>query len=197
MLRFAKTKFELFVTKQQLKLVQIRIPSLKIERLPALSLCRIVFGNVFLDENAYGSNTTSRVKNVNSDASTDYKDAVGVSSVPVVFAGGGGAVGYANETQGDNAIETAINSSVPAAGKYKTQQVYVVNSSNVQKQGTIDYLVIQNSPQKRWLLNYITTGESLLNTTNLSGTVYVLEITNKTTAEIVNEVSTFINSTKN
>ena len=37
---------------------------------------------------SYGSNTTLRVKNVNSDFSQGYRDAVGVSSVPVVFSGG-------------------------------------------------------------------------------------------------------------
>jgi len=102
----------------------------------------------------------------------------------------------ATESEGDNAIQTAINSSVPSATKYKTQQVYVVNSSDTQWQGTVDYLVVQTSPQRRWLLNYITTGESYLNAANLSSAVYVLELTDLSIDDITQQVSTLINATK-
>ncbi|MBI2137521.1 hypothetical protein HYU12_03315 [Candidatus Woesearchaeota archaeon] len=102
----------------------------------------------------------------------------------------------ANETEGDNAIETAINSSLTSPTKYKSQKVYVANSSDMQWKGTIDYLILQNSPQRRWLINYVTSGESFLNAPNLSNIVYVLEIENKTSLQIIQEVSLLINSTK-
>lgn len=113
---------------------------------------------------------------------------------PCPVASGGSSV--ANESQGDDAIEAAIDSSVPSATKYPSQQVYVVNASNVQKQGTVDFMVVQNSPQRRWLINYVTSGETPLAATNLSNTVLVLEIANKTAAEITGEVGLFLNATK-
>jgi hypothetical protein len=102
----------------------------------------------------------------------------------------------ANETEGDDAIQTAIDSSVPSATKHKTQQVYIVNSSDSQWQGTADYLVVQASPQRRWVLNYVTSGESYLNAANLSSSVYVLELANMTIADITQAVSTLLNATK-
>ena len=66
----------------------------------------------------------------------------------------------------------------------------------MQWKGTVDYLVMQNNPQRRWLINYITLGESFLNAPNLSNIVYLLEIENKTSTQIIQEVSSLINSTK-
>ncbi|HIG98414.1 TPA: hypothetical protein HA231_03250 [Candidatus Woesearchaeota archaeon] len=85
---------------------------------------------------------------------------------------------------------------MPSATRYKTQKVYVINASNSQWQGTVDYLVAQSNPPKRWLLNYITTGESYLNASNLSSTVYVLELANKTQAQIRDEVKSLLNASK-
>jgi hypothetical protein len=112
----------------------------------------------------------------------------------VTKAGGGG--GEATEEEGDTAIDAAIGNSVPNARKYKTQKVYVVNASNSQNQGTVDYLVVQDNPPRRWLLNYITAGESNLNAYNLSNVVYVLEITGKTAIEIQNEMEALLDGTK-
>ncbi len=158
------------------------------------STCSASFAitNMFLDEISFWGRSFDQ-----SDASNLYYNGTnGTFCIGDPCSFGGGPTN-ANETEGDNAIEVAINSSVPSATKYKTRQVYVVNSTTSQQKGTVDYLVVQNSPQRRWLLNYITTGESYLNAQNLSGTVYVLEIADKTAAQITQEVSAFINSTKN
>ncbi len=85
---------------------------------------------------------------------------------------------------------------VPSAFRYKTQKVYLVNLSNVHIQGIVDYLVVQDNPAKRWLINYITVGETRLNATNMSNVVYVLELENKTTTQIQDEVSALISATK-
>ena len=99
-----------------------------------------------------------------------------------------------DEAEGDIALELGINSSLPAATKYKGQQVYVRNLSNNQTLGTFDWVAAFGS--QRWLLNYITSGESYVRAPNLTTAVYVLEITDKASAAITDEVSRFINSTK-
>ncbi|MBI2140883.1 hypothetical protein HYU16_00515 [Candidatus Woesearchaeota archaeon] len=108
------------------------------------------------------------------------------------LAAGGG--GNANEAEGDTAIELGINSSIPTATKYKEQQVYVRNLSNNQTTGRFDWVASLGS--QRWLLNYVTAGENYVNAPNLTTAVYVLEITNKTFAQITDEVSRHINATK-
>ncbi|MBI3036863.1 hypothetical protein HYY73_03890, partial [Candidatus Woesearchaeota archaeon] len=100
----------------------------------------------------------------------------------------------ATEAEGDTAIEAGINSSIPTATKYKEQQAYVRNLSNNQTLGTFDRVASFGS--QRWLLNYITTGESYIRAPNLTTAVYVLEITSKTSTQITDEVSSFINATK-
>ncbi|MBI3036788.1 hypothetical protein HYY73_03500, partial [Candidatus Woesearchaeota archaeon] len=105
---------------------------------------------------------------------------------------GGGS--SANESQGDTAIEAGINSSIPTATKYKEQQVYVRNLSNNQTLGTFDWVAAFGS--QRWVLNYITAGESYVRAPNLTTAVYVLEIADKTTLQITDEVSKLINATK-
>ncbi|MFH1181750.1 MAG: discoidin domain-containing protein [Candidatus Woesearchaeota archaeon] len=102
---------------------------------------------------------------------------------------------YANESQGDTAIEAGIISSLGvSATKYSEQQVYVRNLSNNQTLGRFDWVAASGS--KRWLLNYITTGQSYVRAPNLTNAVYVLEMINKTSAQITNEVSLLINWTK-
>ncbi|MBI2549647.1 hypothetical protein HYV83_00510 [Candidatus Woesearchaeota archaeon] len=107
---------------------------------------------------------------------------------------GGGGPSNANEAEGDTAIELGINSSLASATKYSEQQVYVRNLSNNQTLGTFDRVASFGS--QRWLLNYVTSGESYVNAPNLTTAVYVLEITNKTSAQITDEVSRHINATK-
>ncbi|MBI2143998.1 hypothetical protein HYU17_02500 [Candidatus Woesearchaeota archaeon] len=105
-----------------------------------------------------------------------------------------GTQSSANEAEGDIAIELGINSSLPIATKYKEQQVYVRNLSNNQTLGRFDWVAVFGN--QRWLLNYITTGESYVRAPNLTTAVYVLEITNKTSGQITSDVLNFINATK-
>lgn len=105
-----------------------------------------------------------------------------------------GGSNAANETQGNTAIELGINISLPSATKYSSQQVYVRNLSNNQTLGTFDWVASYSN--QRWLLNYITSGESYANAPNLSTAVYVLEMANLTSAQITNQVSSLINATK-
>lgn len=240
---------------------------------------KILFDNNFevavkkvktLSSTSYGNSTEIRIKNVNSDFSSDYVDAFGISDKPVVLSRGihsnlfswqdfareltgegfdawlvevvGGpytddtsAEGFENditditgliyrvnfsskhsgltpeldfltlrikeaggsssatEAQGDVAIEAGINSSIPSATKYKEQLAYVRNISNNHTLGRFDW--VASSGSKMWLINYITTGESYVSAPNLTGAVFVLEITSKTSAQITDEVGKFINGT--
>jgi hypothetical protein len=103
---------------------------------------------------------------------------------------------YANETEGDNAILQGINSSeASSATNHVDQQIYVANTTN-QSTGRFDYVAVYNS--KRWAFNYVTTNDPTSNFTymfNLTPTVYILEMTNKTTTEIIGIVSKYINDT--
>lgn len=101
---------------------------------------------------------------------------------------------FATEAQGDVAIELGINSSLPSATKYSSQQAYMRNLSNNHTLGRFDWVAASGS--QRWLINYITTGESYVSAPNLTTAVYMLEITDKTSAQITDEVSRLINATK-
>lgn len=100
------------------------------------------------------------------------------------------------DEQANAAIETAIANQVPSAIKYPSQKVYLVNASGSQWQGTVNYLVMQNSPPRRWVFNYITANESYLGAPNLSNVVYILEMTNKSYIQILAEVSNMLVATK-
>jgi hypothetical protein len=100
----------------------------------------------------------------------------------------------ASEAESDIAIEVGINSSISSAIKYNEQQVYVRNSSNSHTLGVFDW--VASFGNKRWLINYISSGESYVSAPNLSSVVYVLEIEGKITQEITDEVSRLINATK-
>ncbi len=100
-----------------------------------------------------------------------------------------------SEAEGDAAISTAINSSLPAATSYSEQQAYLVNASGSHAKGTFDWVASYGS--KRWLLSYVTDGESAVGAKNLSTAVFVREITtNMTSNQIIDAISTFINATK-
>jgi hypothetical protein len=103
------------------------------------------------------------------------------------------AAASATEAEGDIAIEAGINSSISSATKYGEQQVYVRNLSNNQTLSAFDW--VASSGSQRWLFNYITAGESYSYAPNLTTAVYVLEITEKTSVEITDEVSSLINAT--
>lgn len=78
--------------------------------------------------------------------------------------------------------------------KYSEQLAYVRNLSNNHTLGRFDWVV--SSGSQRWLINYITTGESYVSAPNLTTAVYMLEIADKTSAQITDEISRFINSTR-
>ncbi len=125
---------------------------------------------------------------------SDIKTASELTSILLEWSAAGGGPSNANEAEGDIAIEAGINSSTPTATKYPAQQVYVRNLSNNQTLGTFDWAAAFGN--QRWLFNYVTTGESYVKAPNLTTAVYVLEITDKTSAAITDEVSRHINSTK-
>lgn len=105
----------------------------------------------------------------------------------------------ATETQGDDAIERAINGSVPSASKYEDQQVYARYLNSSQDLGKFDWFVVQNSPQRRWAINYVTTNDPTSSFTymlNITPVFRVLELQNMDEATITDAVGKMINNTK-
>lgn len=96
----------------------------------------------------------------------------------------------------DNSILMGINASSiwPGATVLQGEMIYTRDKNDNQAVGTVDYLAISGDQQ--WALNYITEGESATGLFNLSPVLYVWEATNLTTAQIIQQVSGLINSTK-
>lgn len=102
---------------------------------------------------------------------------------------------YANGVLGDAAIHQGILNSLPLASIFNETQVYTRNTTGTQQLGRFDRIAI--SGNKRWAFNYITTGESFTNMLNLSTTLFVFEMVNLSAGEITDQVSRYINATKN
>ena len=66
--------------------------------------------------------------------------------------------------------------------------------SNAQFTGAFDRVAVLGT--KRWALNYVSEGESVITGLfNLTPALYVLQLQNQTNETIINEVSAFINGT--
>ena len=101
---------------------------------------------------------------------------------------------FANETQGDAAIEQGIlNILGNGTTIYNETQVYTRNKTNAQQLGRFDKFTMNGS--KRWAINYITPGENFTRMYNLSDTVFVLEMQDLYESEITSEVEAFISGT--
>jgi hypothetical protein len=93
-------------------------------------------------------------------------------------------------------LARGVESSVIGNGVilFNDQQVYLRNAAGSTKAEMVDYVAQYGN--QRWILNYQNT--TILGLFNLSPVVYVLEITgNKSYYEIEQQVSAYINSTKN
>ena len=62
-----------------------------------------------------------------------------------------------------------------------------------QKLGSFDK--VASYGDQRWAFNYVTTGESYVNMVNMTPTLYVLEMQDKSIDDITTEVQAFINDT--
>ncbi len=107
---------------------------------------------------------------------------------------------YVSEGSGDNAIELGINQSVigTQASIYNDKRVYIRTSNNTQSLGKFDK--VATSGNQVWAINYVTEDDPTSNftyMTNITLIFYVHEITNiTTTANIIEQVKAFINTTK-
>ena len=103
---------------------------------------------------------------------------------------------YANESEGDTAIEQGIRNQLGNQTMiYSNQKIYITNSSGSQQTGTFDKVVINGNIT--WAFNYITSGENKTNMNNITNAVYIWEEQDKTTNEITTAVSNYINNTQN
>ena len=92
------------------------------------------------------------------------------------------------------AIEIAINNTIPNSTRYIKQQVYTVNINNQQSLGRFDTMAILNN--QTWSINYVNTTENFTNIKSLPyHTVNVFELDKVTYYEVVSRVQNFISST--
>lgn len=99
------------------------------------------------------------------------------------------------ESSGRNAIESGItNALITGYTIYTDQKIYARNSANQQSIGTFDK--VAKSLNKIWAFNYLTGTDMNVNMFNITPVLYTLELTNKTSAQITNEVELLINATK-
>ena len=99
-----------------------------------------------------------------------------------------------SEQQGRQAIEEAINNTIPSADVYTDQQIYLRYLNSNQSKGEFDKVAILN--YQTWAFNYITSGENYTNIQSMGNTVNVWENSSLSYNEIVSQVEEFINSTK-
>ncbi len=77
---------------------------------------------------------------------------------------------------------------------YTNQQIYSRNLLNGQVGGTFDRAVKKGT--KTWAFNRIGVSDSHVNMFNLTPVLYTLELANKTSSQIINQVELLINTTK-
>jgi len=101
---------------------------------------------------------------------------------------------YADETQGRQAIEDGIRSSLGNVTIYTNQTIYLRYLNGTQAVGQFDEFTANGT--KRWAFNYLTGAENSTGMQNLTTNVYVWEKYSLTASDIRNEVETLINATK-
>lgn len=98
------------------------------------------------------------------------------------------------ETDAQSAITTGItNSKAAGATVYTNQQVYVRALNGSQYLGTFDKVAVLGN--QRWLLNFVTAGESYIGAGSLGTTVNVWENDSLIESDITLQVESFINAT--
>ncbi len=100
----------------------------------------------------------------------------------------------ATEAEADAAIEQGIKNALASPTIYAEQQVYTRKTANLQQFGRFDRVAASGA--KRWTFNYVSSGESFTNMTNLSTTVFVFEMTNLAAEEIRQQIEQYINATR-
>ena len=88
----------------------------------------------------------------------------------------------------------AQNALLSGYTNYTNQQIYARSSSNSQVKGTFDFAVQKGT--KTWAFNRIGATDVNVNMFNLTPVLYTLELANKTSAQITNQVELLINATK-
>ncbi|PIN87280.1 hypothetical protein COV19_00150 [Candidatus Woesearchaeota archaeon CG10_big_fil_rev_8_21_14_0_10_44_13] len=101
---------------------------------------------------------------------------------------------FASETEGRTAIEQGINNSVIGGAIIYTD--YYIRYLNESREVIGLFDKITENLNQTWAFNYITAGELFTNMGNLTNKVYVLELTNRTMANVTSEIETFIDATK-
>jgi len=101
----------------------------------------------------------------------------------------------ANEADGVTAIGTGIqNALLSGYTNYTDQLIYARDLDNTQDFGIFDRFVKKEN--KAWAFNYVTDGEEHVGLFNLTPVLYVLELSNQSTADITSTVEIMINATK-
>lgn len=103
--------------------------------------------------------------------------------------------GEISESSGRTVIEEGIHAALGNSTRiYTDQQIYIRNASNYQQLSRFDKVVKFGS--QRWAFNYITGVETLTNMPGLGNIFYVLEMQNRTSANISASVKNYILQTK-
>lgn len=99
------------------------------------------------------------------------------------------------EAAGRNSIGLGIqNALLSGYTNYTGLQIYARNLSNSQVKGTFDRAAKKGT--KMWAFNRIGVSDSHVNMFNLTPVLYTLELANKTSSQITNQVELLINATK-
>ena len=99
------------------------------------------------------------------------------------------------EADGISAIGTGIqNALLSGYTNHTNQLVYARALDNTQDYGVFDRFAKKGN--KAWAFNYVTNGEEHVGLFNLTPVLYVLELTNQSTADITLTVEAMINATK-
>jgi len=101
---------------------------------------------------------------------------------------------YANESSGRQAIMEGIQNSIPGAIIQTDQQIYVVYPEGTQTTGVFDKVATLGD--QTWAFNYVTDGEEATGMSSLFTVVNVWEKSDMTYSEIVSDVESFIDETK-
>ncbi len=117
------------------------------------------------------------------------------SANPTIVFGEVGNFSPDDEQYGRDAIVQGIREALGnGAPIFTDQQIYIRNTSDYQQLGRFDKVTKLGS--QYWAFNYVTGSEASTNMPNVSTVLYVLELSNQTSAYITSTVQTFISATK-
>ena len=101
---------------------------------------------------------------------------------------------WANESEGDQAIEEGIQNELGAPVIYNDQKIHILNKNDTQYLGYFDKVVKETN--QSWIFNYVTPGEEFTLMPHLIPIIYVGEAENLAYFEIAEQVEALIESTK-